>query len=211
MSCSRPRRIAPDLAGLPGARAHAAWHALLVLLTGMMLAGCASLLPTTRAEVVSEWQSYDDGQKAIAALAPYHATRTDVHKAGLDPRTHPGITVLHFGDVLQRFAAAALVSRDDVERGIRDCVHAGMQCSGYLIAVKKLSSRRVGNFWLDSLNFRRETLSQGWKVDALLVFVDDMLVYELVGGEPTINEREVRRNPLGPLQGWGDQTTRLTR
>jgi hypothetical protein len=38
----------------------------------------------------------------------------------------------------------------------------------------------------------------------LLVFVDDQLVYELVGGRPTIDEYEVVRNPLGPLQGWGN-------
>jgi hypothetical protein len=64
--------------------------------------------------------------------------------------------------------------------------------------------KRIGNFWLDSLNFKREAVTKGWSVEALLVFVDDLLVYELVGGQPTINEYEVRRNPLGPLQGFGE-------
>jgi hypothetical protein len=31
-----------------------------------------------------------------------------------------------------------------------------------------------------------------------------MVVYAVYGGQPTIHEVEVERNPLGPLQGWGD-------
>ena len=96
--------------------------------------------------------------------------------------SNPAIIVLHFGDVLQRFSAAALIKPDDVDRGIRDCLHVGKQCNAYAISVKKVSRNRVGNFWVDSLNFRRETVTTGWNVDALLVFVDDLLVYQLVGG-----------------------------
>jgi hypothetical protein len=114
--------------------------------------------------------------------------------------------VLHFADVLQKFPSAAMIRPDDVDRGIRDCLQAGKRCNGYTISVKKVDRVRVGNFWLDSLNFKRESVSKGWEVDALLVFVDDQLVYELVGGRPTIDEYEVVRNPLGPLQGWGDLT-----
>ena len=77
--------------------------------------------------------------------------------------------------------------------------------------MKKLDSNRVGNFWLDSFNFERETGTTGWGVDALLVFVDDQLVYQLIGGHPTISEYEVVRNPLGPLQGWGALTIQSIR
>ena len=42
----------------------------------------------------------------------------------------------------------------------------------------------------------------------MLEFVDDLLVYELVGGQPRIDDVEVRRNPLGPLQGWGGDALR---
>lgn len=173
-------------------------------LAALLLSGCASLLPASRTEVVSAWGSYDDALQSLATIAPYGTTRAQVHGMGLDPRENPAITVLHFGDVLQRFAAATLIRPDDVDRGIRDCLHAGQQCTGYSISVKKIARQRVGNFWLDSLNFKRETVSTGWSVDALLVFVDDRLVYELVGGHPTIHEVEVKRNPLGPLQAWGE-------
>ena len=168
------------------------------------LAGCVTLLPSTHTEIVSNWNSYDDAAKSISAFVPYEATRQDVHSQGLDPHHNPAITVLHFADVLQKFTAAAMIRTGDVDRGVRDCLHAGKQCSGYAISVKKRSGHREGHFWLDSLNFKRETTTEGWSVEALLVFVDDKLVYELIGGQPTIHEYEVRRNPLGPLQGWAE-------
>jgi outer membrane murein-binding lipoprotein Lpp len=177
---------------------------LAAIIGSLALAGCTSLLPKSKVETVSDWNNYDSAAKALAAIVPYQATRGDVHDKGLDPRRNPAVIVLHFADVLQRFSAAAMINADDVDRGIRDCLHAGMRCSGYAISVKKLAQNRVGNFWLDSFNFKRETVAKGWSVVALLVFVDDQLVYELVGGQPTINDYEIRRNPLGPLQSWGD-------
>jgi hypothetical protein len=177
----------------------------------LLAGGCTTLLPSSRTEVVSVWSSYDDAVSSLATVAPYLSTRQSVHAQGLDPGRNPAISVLHFADVLQRFAAATLIKPEDVDRGIRDCLQAGKQCGGYIIAVEKLHRRRVGNFWLDSLNFRRETVTTGWRVDVLLVFVDDALVYKLVGGRPLVNEVELRRHPLGPLQGWGDQSLQMIR
>jgi len=181
----------------------------LMILLG--LGGCTSLLPTSLSETVSEWNSYDDAVQAMAALTPYQATRREVHQQQLDPTRNPAVTVLQFSDILQRFAAAALIKPNEVDRGIRDCLSAGKRCTAYAIAVKKLQRQRVGSFWLDSLNFRRETVTTGWSVNMLLVFVDDILVYQLIGGQPTINEIDLRRNPLGPVQSWGDHTVELVR
>jgi hypothetical protein len=194
-------------AGTPRARTTlgSALVAALVAGAGLLAGGCASLLPSARTEVVSEWRSFDDAVSALATVEPYTSTRQSVHAQGLDPRRNPAITVMHLADILQRFAAAALIEPEDVDRGIRACLQAGKRCSGYAIAVEKLQRVRVGNFWLDSLSFRRETVTTGWRVDVLLVFVDDALVYKLVGGRPTIHEVDLRRNPLGPLQGWGDE------
>lgn len=175
----------------------------------LLLGGCTTLLPSSRTEVVSNWSSFDDAVKSLATVEPYTSTRQSVHAQGLDPRGNPAITVLHFADVLQRFAPATLIKPEDVDRGIRDCLQAGKQCSGYAVAVEKRHKQRVGNFWLDSLSFRREAVTTGWRVEVLLVFVDDALVYKLVGGRPTIHEVDLRRNPLGPLQGWGDHSLRM--
>jgi hypothetical protein len=176
-----------------------------------LLGGCASLLPSAKDEVSSTWTSYDDALRSMAVVKPYRSTRADVHALGLDPRSNPAIKLLHFGDLLQRFAAAALIKPEELDPGIRDCLKAGQRCTAYTVSVRKIGRQRVGNFWLDSFNFRRETLVTGWSVEVLLVFVDDQMVYELVGGQPTIRDTELRRNPLGPLQGWGDQGLQLLR
>jgi hypothetical protein len=175
-----------------------------LLVACLFAAGCSTMLPTSRTEVVSGWDSYDDAVQSLATLTPYQSTRQSVHEQGLDPRGNPGITVLTFADVLQRFAAATMIRPTDVDRGIRDCLEAGKQCNGYAIVVEKLHRHRTGSFWLDSLNFHRETVTTGWRVEVLLVFVNDALVYELVGGRPNISEVDIRRNPLGPLQSWGE-------
>lgn len=176
-----------------------------------LLAGCSALLPTSHTAVVSSWNTYEDGLQALAAIQPYRSTREDVHRQGLDPHTHPGMTVLHFADMLQRFSAAVLIRPGDIDPGISDCLGAGLRCNGYAVVVHKVHRVRVGDFWADSLNFKRHTVSRGWRVEALLVFVDDRLVYRLVGGMPTIYSEDVQRNPLGPLQGWGSESWRALR
>jgi len=168
-----------------------------------LLCGCSSLLPSSRSEVASEWLSYPDAVASLATFSPYRATRQDVHAQGLHPDANPVVTVLHFADVLKRFSPAMLIKPDEVDQGISDCLRAGKRCTGYAISVRKLARQRVGNFWLDSLNFRRRTVTSGWSVEALLVFVDDQLVYELMGGQPTIVTIEEHHNPLGPFQNWG--------
>ncbi len=176
----------------------------LALAFTVLLSACAALLPTSKTEIVSSWNSYDEAVKSLTSLKANATTRGEVHAIGLDPAINPAITVLHFGEVLQRFSTAPLSEAAELDEGVRQCLKAGRRCSGYAVAVRKVSSDRVGNFWLDAFNFKRETYTTGWSVDALLVFVDDVLVYGLVGGQPTIKQVSVTRNPLGPLQGWGD-------
>lgn len=51
----------------------------------------------------------------------------------------------------------------------------------------------------------RETDVTGSSFNALVLFVDDLVVYTLHGGQPRVHDKEVTKNPLGPLQGWGQQ------
>jgi hypothetical protein len=67
----------------------------------------------------------------------------------------------------------------------------------------RLNKKRVGNFMLDFMNFRRDTITTGWKFGALIVIVSDKVVYKQWSGSPNIQEETLQRNPLGPLQGVG--------
>jgi hypothetical protein len=105
---------------------------------------------------------------------------------------------------MQRFAVGTAIDSKELDPGIRQCLTAGNACSGYLILVRRNDRARIGNFWLDVFNFRRETDVTGWTFNALILFVDDVVVYTVHGGQPRIHEKEVSRNPLGPLQGLGE-------
>ncbi len=130
-----------------------------VLLLG--LGGCTALLPTSKSEVVSVWNNYDEAAQVLGAFKAQKTTRADVHAAGLDPEKNPAITILHYADVMQRFATVTLQDRAGLDKGIRQCLDAGRNCYGYAISVKKVDRDRVGNFWLDAFNFKRETSTTG--------------------------------------------------
>jgi hypothetical protein len=69
--------------------------------------------------------------------------------------------------------------------------------------VARISKVRTGSFWSDFFNFRRHTVSTGWRFNALLLMVDGVVVYRSWGGQPAVFEAEDSRNPLGPLQDIG--------
>jgi hypothetical protein len=71
------------------------------------------------------------------------------------------------------------------------------------IVAAKISRTRTGNFLADFSNFRRNTETSGWRFNALILFVDDLVVYRSWGGQPAVLETEVTNNPLGPLQDVG--------
>jgi len=170
----------------------------------LLQAGCAELLPVAKNETQVPWSSYDDARQSLERIVPYQTRKAELMAAGLDPASNPAITVLTFSDILQRFAAGSSLRSEDLEPGIRQCLMAGKSCSGYSLSVNKINRDRVGNFWLDSLNFRREIHMTGFTFNALILMVDELVVYTLHGGKPSVHERELTRNPLGPLQTWGD-------
>ena len=72
-----------------------------------------------------------------------------------------------------------------------------------MLNVNNISKVRTGNFFADFFNFRRRSLTTGWRFNALILIVNDVVVYRAWGGQPSVNELEVINNPLGPLQDIG--------
>lgn len=179
---------------------------VLLLSLGAGLAGCAALLPRAEFATQETWKDYESAAAAIDKIAPLESRRADLAAAGIDPRTNAAVTILSFSDVVSRFAVGA-IKQEELDEGVRRCLTAGKLCTGYAINIRRTSSKRIGNFWLDSFNFHRETDITGWTFNALILFVDDTVVYTLHGGQPRVHEKEVTRNPLGPFQGWGQQAT----
>lgn len=181
-------------------------HCACIVLS-VALAGCQALLPHGSSEVRHTWATYEEAREAIARIVPHETRRAELSAQGLEPGKNPAITLLSFADVSQRFALGTTVVADELDSGLRECFAAGKRCTAYAVTVRNVKRKRVGNFWLDAFNFVRVTDSTGWTFNALVVFVDDLVVYTLDGGQPRIDERERVRNPLGPLQGLGDAVT----
>jgi len=168
------------------------------------LSGCVALLPTEATEVRSPWHSFDEAKAAVTRIVPFETTQADLLAAKIDPYTTPNIALLTYSDIVLRFPIGGSVPQEKLDRGLRECLNAGKACSGYAISVRDMKRDRTANFWLDSLHFYQRVDVSGWSFNAIILMVDDVVVYMLYGGQPMIRELEEKRQPLGPLQNWGD-------
>ena len=170
----------------------------------LALSACQNLLPTARQTTDGPWKSYDEAVAAIDSMVPYETTMADLLAAGIDPATTPSITNLTYSDLLTRFSPGAALRPDELDPGLRDCFAAGKRCRGVLVVASYIRHRRIGNFWADAFNFRRQTDITGWRFNAIVIIVDDRVVFTVQGGQPTVQDHQVTRNPLGPLQSFGE-------
>ncbi len=180
-------------------------RAVLAVACAWGLAGCAELLPQGSTDTVVGWQTFDEARTTVDRIVPYQTKRSDLTAEGFDPRTNPAISLLSYSDIVQRFAVGSVVRPEELDRGISECLKAGKACTGYLVNAKKIRRDRVGSFWSDTFGFKRHTEVTGWTFNALVIFVDDLAVYTLYGGQPNMHETEITRNPLGPLQTFGER------
>jgi len=179
-------------------------HALAGVLAALALSGCADLLPKSHAEVTSNWRSFEEARATVDRIVPYRSTPADLKAMGIDPLATANVQILTYSDILLRFPLSGAGALERLDRGLRECLEAGKGCQGFSIAAKDIRRDRTGNFWLDALQFERIVDVTGWTFNALVLVVDGRVVYVTHGGQPLVREQETTRQPLGPLQGWGD-------
>lgn len=175
---------------------------LTLVLAAFFTAGCTSLLPKAKSESEAPWKTFEEVKCTFDSIEPGHTTILELKQLGFDPFVNKNVTVLHFSDVLSKYAPN--VVRDEyLEPGIRECLQKQTMCSAYAIEHKLVRRDRVGNFLLDFINFERRTEVTGWRFGAVVVIVGDRVVYKSWSGTPAISEVEETRNPLGPMQERG--------
>ena len=76
---------------------------ILLLILCILVSGCSSLLPSTRKDTKSPWNSYEEAKAAFDQIVPYKTTSEDLKKLGFDPFNTPNIALLTYMDVVQRF------------------------------------------------------------------------------------------------------------
>lgn len=174
-----------------------------------LLAACTSLLPRSQTEVRSAWKSFDEAHDAIERIVPGTSTMADLKVAGIDPYASANVQLLTFSDIALRFPIN--LPHGEGDTGLRQCFDAGRACVGYSINVREVKRDRVGPFWQDALGFRRVVDVSGWSFNALVLVVGDRVVYTLQGGQPNLREQEVTRQPLGPVQNFGESLGNLVK
>jgi len=172
----------------------------LVLLQAVLLCGCSHLLPGLKREVSNSWPDFAGVKLSFDEVVPYQTTMEAVRKLGFDPFVTPNMQILNQAQVVDAALPSPLQERSSIPRGIVDCMDAGSRCMGYALEPSRIQVQRVGCLLLDLLNFRRDTVTTGWKFAALIVVIDDQVVYTQWSGQPQIQTTVHSINPLGPLQ-----------
>jgi hypothetical protein len=178
----------------------------LVVVVGLGLGACTSLLPEGHEQKDSPWKSYEAAKGAFDSIVLGETDRETVHRLGFDPSNIANVQILNYSQVVRLVLPASSVLTDsEVPAGLRTCLQAQNRCVGYQLDLERIERQRVGNFFADFLNFRRETEIKGWRFAALVVMVDERVVFKQWSGQPRVRETKVNRNPLGPFQGAGEK------
>lgn len=157
------------------------------------------------------FQTFEEAQRAVEALVPQKSRLTDLVDSGLTPAKQPNTLILTHADVVRRMVNGSVLGKEDLDPGILTCIHARDACRGWEFNVARISKARTGSFVADFINFRRRTETTGWRFNALVLLVNDVVVYRGWGGQPVIQEVEINNNPLGPFQDMGPSTVTNTR
>jgi len=177
----------------------------MVAVMALLVAGCSTLLPSSKKVTASPWQSYREAQLTFDKIIPGQTTELELKSLQLDPEAHPNIAILNYSDVLLRFMPHASISLDDLDAAVRECIGAKIVCKGFEFSQSNVNRHRNGNFFADVLGFARATQITGWEFHGLLLLKNGVVIYKLTGGKPSIAQHEVSRNPLGPVQSIGQK------
>jgi hypothetical protein len=173
-----------------------------VFLTVGYLTACSSWLPKAGNESFY-FNSFAEAQHAIESLVPMKSNLQDLIALNLDPGHQPNTVILSFADISKKFVGSGVLSKEDLGPGVSACLAARDACRGWDLNISRIDKKRTGAFFQDFINYRRRTETTGWRFNALILMVDDVVLYRSWGGQPEVNEIDNQKNPLGPLQDIG--------
>lgn len=171
----------------------------LAVLVALSLGGCSGMLPKKQIDA-TPFKTFDEAKVAIESLVPMQSDISALAEKGIDLKTYPNATMLSHSDVVRRFVPSSILKRDDLDPGILMCMESRDACRGVDLSVSKITKTRKGNFFADFTNFNRRTHTTGWRLQAVILLVNDKVVYRTWGGQAVVDQMEESNNPLGPLQ-----------
>lgn len=173
---------------------------VLLIFVVFSLPACSSILPREDVETQSPWQSYEEAEKSFEQIKPGETLVEDLGKMGFDPNQTPNIKHVTYIDLLTRFLPNQSISLDNIDPEVSTCLKAHQSCYGLMFNPGKTHRERFGNAFLDIFGFKRQTRITGWRFEGLILVLEEKVIYKIAGGNSNINELEVRKRPLGPIQ-----------
>jgi len=167
-----------------------------------LFTGCSSLLPSGETVKKSPWKLFDEAKASFDKIIINQTTNDELVQLGFDPHSTPNIAILSYLDV-RRLFDYELDRNEFYHEGVNLCVKARESCRGYDVEIEDIHKKRIGNFWLDLFVMKREEQTTGWRFRALILLVEEKVVYKLWSGNPMLDETKAKKNPLGPLQEMG--------
>lgn len=180
------------------------FNLFVISLTSLVFMSCANLLPSSKVTVNSPWKDYDSAKADYEKVNPGTTTTEELRKMGFTPYGVPNIRIMNATEIIIMFMPTPAIKMETLDPGIQKCIASRDRCVAYRIEPSIVDSKRKGNFWLDFLTFKRNTVASGWEFRGLITIVDGVVTYrDPAGGRPLISTEEIQRRPLGPLQDLG--------
>lgn len=173
-----------------------------LLSTLLLLGSCSNLLPRAKTDM-GYFKSFLEAQQAVEAIVPGETRVDDLQALHLDVSHQPNAVILSYAEILPKVLGSGVLTTKELDPNIRMCIQAHDRCRGLEIQIAHINRDRVGPFFPDFINFRRTTITHGWRFNALILSINEVVIYRAWSGQPDIREVEVRKNPLGPLQDMG--------
>jgi hypothetical protein len=166
----------------------------------IFVSGCR-VLPVTDYKTKSKWGNYIDISNSYDSIVADETDIKELQKIGFHPSSTSNIKIINYLDVANMFAANDNIV---IDKQIIKCINAGNRCFGYDLQLEKINRDRYGNVFLDIFGFRKNTKETGWNFRAVILMLDNVVIYKLRSSQPNILKLEEKKIPLGPLQNSED-------
>lgn len=176
---------------------------VLVWVLSTALTACSSLLPKARSEESSGFTSYESARAALERIEPYRTSVDELGVLGFQVESSVNLERIPYPQWVTLLLSQNM-PLDQADVGIRDCLAARDACQAFVFRFSQIRSERHGSFMADLFNFKRSTKVQGWRFEGTMLIRGHVVLFRNHRGQPKIDLREERKNPLGPFQSVGD-------
>jgi len=158
------------------------------------------MLPSSRQTATGRWNTFEEAKAAFDRIVPNRTTVAELEGLGFSPLGTTNVRILTYLNIIQRFMINPSIRKEDLDEGLQVCLTAKANCRVLEFQLRHVEQQRHGGVFADLFKFKRKTQQTGWEFEAMIAVVDNVVVYKLWSGRPSIDETREISNPLGPIQ-----------